>query len=147
MSGGCPSQLTASALMPLLSDGRLDARIEQLKQEYSRRAKAYTTAIEEEWVPQGVEYNSCIGGYFFWVKLPEGLTSKEVFEEAMTDHVWIMEGTSCMVPNDDSVQYDRFIRICIALEKENKAVEGIRRLGKVFQRLRAKKSLDNGGTN
>ena len=144
MSGGCPSQFTASALTSIISDGTLDVRIEQLKKEYSRRAKAYTAAIEEYWVPLGVNYNPCVGGYFFWVQLPDGVTSKEVFEEAMADHVWIMEGTSCIVPNDDSVQYDKFIRICIALEEEDRAVEGIRRLGKVFQKLKKKRALDNG---
>jgi len=50
-----------------------------------------------------------------------------------------------MVPNDDSVQYDKFIRICIALEKEDRAVEGIRRLGKVFQKLKGNKASDSGG--
>ena len=39
-----------------------------------------------------------------------------------------------MVPEDESVEYERFIRICVALEGEDKAVEGIKRLGKVFER-------------
>ena len=30
-----------------------------------------------------------------------------------------------MVPEDKSVEYERFIRICVALEGEDKAVEGI----------------------
>jgi len=86
-----------------------------------------------------------VGGYFFWIQLPEEHTSKEVFEEAMAENVSIMQGTSCMVPNDDSVQYDKFIRICIALEKEDRAVEGIRRLGKVFQKLKGNKASESGG--
>ena len=135
MSGGCPSQLTATCLTSIISDGTIDERVEQLKEEYSRRAKAYAAAIEEYWVPLGVQYNPCIGGYFFWVKLPNGITSSEVFKEAMADGVSIMEGTSCMVPDDTSVEYDKFIRVCIALEKEDRATEGIRRLAKVFERL------------
>jgi hypothetical protein len=40
--------------------------------------------------------------------------------------VWIiMEGTSCMVPEDESVEYDRFIKICVALEKEGKLSRGL----------------------
>ena len=44
-----------------------------------------------------------------------------------------MEGTNCMVPNDNSVEYDKYIRI--VLEQEDRAVQGIKRLGKVFDRL------------
>jgi len=135
MSGGCASQFTASALTSVISDGTLDTRIEDLKKEYSRRAKAYMAAMDEYWVPLGMKYNPCIGGYFIWVTLPEGMTSEEVYKEGMEEGVWIMEGTSCMVPNDTSVKYNEFIRICIALEKEDKAVEGMKRLAKVFEKL------------
>jgi len=135
MSGGCPSQFTASALTSIISDGTLERRIEHLKKEYSRRAKAYMAAVNEYWAPFGVKYIPCVGGYFIWVKLPDGLTSEEVYKEGVEEGVWVMEGTSCMVPNDTSVEYNRYIRICIALEKEDKAVEGIKRLGKVFKRL------------
>jgi DNA-binding transcriptional MocR family regulator len=135
MSGGCPSQLTACALTSVISDGTLDARIDHLKQVYSHRAKSYVAAMDKYWKPYGVQYEPCRGGYFFWVKLPEGVTATEVGKEGMEDGVWIMEGTSCMVPEDASVEYDRYIRTCIALEKDDKAVEGIKRLGKVFERL------------
>src|SRR5271169_3027227 len=97
MSGGCPSQFTACALTSIISDGTLNARIEQLKRIYSQRAKAYAAAIEEHWVPYGVKYHPCVGGYFFWISLPEGITSTEVSKQALADGVWIMEGTSCMV--------------------------------------------------
>jgi len=63
------------------------------------------------------------------------ITSGTVAEMAMERGVWIMEGTSCMVPEDKSVEYDKFIRICIALEDEERAVEGIKRLGEVFEKL------------
>ena len=120
MSGGCPSQFTASALTSIINNGTIDLRIEHLKKEYSRRVEVYTGAIEEYWVPLGVQYNRCLGGYFFWIKLPGGLASPDVFKEAMVDGVWIMEGTDCVVPDDTSVEYDKYIRICVALEKEDK---------------------------
>jgi 2-aminoadipate transaminase len=97
-------------------------------------------AMDEYWIPLGAKYVPCKGGYFIWVTLPEGLTSEEVYNEGTKYGVWIMEGTSCMVPNDDSVGYNRFIRICIALEKEDKAIEGIKRLAKVFERLLKRES-------
>lgn len=135
MSGGCPSQLTACSLSSVICDGTIDVRIEHLKHVYSQRAEAYAAAIEKYLVPHGAKYNPCFGGYFFWVKLPEGLTSAEVSKEAAIDGVCIMEGTNCIVPGDTSVEYDRFIRICLALEREDKAVEGIKRLGGVFGKL------------
>jgi len=137
MSGGCPSQFTATCLTSVIGNGTLDTRIEYLKQVYSRRIQAYTTAIEKYWVPYGVKYNPCVGGYFLWIQLPDGITSSQVQEESMREGVWIMEGTSCTVPEDSSVQYDKFIRICITLEDEERAVEGIKRIGKVFERLLA----------
>jgi 2-aminoadipate transaminase len=139
MSGGCPSQFTATALTSIISDGTLDARIERLKYVYSQRVKVYAAAIEKYWDEYGVKYNPCVGGYFFWIKLPEGITAAEASREALADGVWIMEGTSCMVPNDTSVEYNKYIRICIALEEEDRAVEGIKRLGKVFRRLLKRK--------
>jgi DNA-binding transcriptional MocR family regulator len=138
MSGGCPSQFTASALTEIISSGALDARITMLKHIYSQRAEEYTAAMEKCWVPYGVKFKPCKGGYFFWVELPSGLTAGEVGKEAMQDGVYVMEGTSCMVPEDESVAYDRFIRICVALEDVDEAVEGIKRIGKVFERLTIK---------
>jgi DNA-binding transcriptional MocR family regulator len=135
MSGGCPSQFTASALTEIISSGVLDERINTLIQVYSRRAIQYTAAIKEYWCPYGVKYKPCKGGYFLWVELPPGVRSGEVYREAMEVGVWIMEGTSCVVPGDTSVEYDRFVRICVALEDVDRAVEGIKRIGKVFERL------------
>ena len=63
------------------------------------------------------------------------ITATEVAKEALEVGVWLMEGTSCMVPGDSSIVYDQFIRICIALEDVDRAVEGIKRIGKVFDRL------------
>jgi DNA-binding transcriptional MocR family regulator len=138
MSGGCPSQFNACALTPLISDGTLNTRIVQLKEVYSRRAKAYATAMEEYWVPHGVQYTQCLGGYFIWVMLPPEVTATELSRLALENGVWIMEGTSCMVPDDESVDYKRFIRICVALEESDNAVEGIKRIGKIIEKLRQK---------
>jgi DNA-binding transcriptional MocR family regulator len=138
MSGGCPSQFNACALTPLISNGTLDKRIAQLKEVYSRRAKAYAPAMEEYWVPHGVQYTQCLGGYFIWVKLPPGVTATELSRLALENGVCVMEGTNCMVPDDESVDYRRFIRICIALEDSDKATEGIKRIGKIIEKLRLK---------
>lgn len=135
MSGGCPSQFTASCLTQIISNGTLDIRIQSLKRVYSRRAKIYAAAMEKYWIPYGVKFNPYMGGYFFWIRLPEGVISGDVAEEAMKRGVWIMEGTSCMVPEDKSVEYEKFIRICVALEGEERAVEGIKILGEVFKKL------------
>jgi DNA-binding transcriptional MocR family regulator len=135
MSGGCPSQFTASALTEIISSAALDERITMLRRIYSNRAEIYAAAMEKYWVPYGVEFKPCKGGYFFWVGLPTGLKAGEVGAEAMKDGIYVMEGTSCMVPEDESVEYDRFIRICVALEDVGEAVEGIKRIGKVFERL------------
>ena len=121
MSGGCPSQFTACSLASIISDGTLSSRIEHLKMVYSQRAKTYAAAFNKYWTPDCVKYSPCVGGYFFWITLPHGITSSEVSKKALADGVWIMDGTSCMVPDDTSVQYENFIRICIALESEDEA--------------------------
>ena len=138
MSGGCPSQFTASCLTQIISDGTLDSRIASLNQTYSHRAKIYAAAMDKFWVPHGVRYHPCVGGYFFWVRLPDGVTATEIAAEAEAKGVWIMEGTSCMVPGDRSVEYEKFIRICVALEEEERAVEGIKRMGELFGKLLAR---------
>ena len=138
MSGGCPSQFNACALTSIISNGTLDERITHLVEIYSGRARAYAAAMEKYWVPHGVEYRPCQGGYFIWVKLPLCVTATELSRQALAQGVWIMEGTKCMVPDDESVDYDRFIRICVALEEEDRAVEGIKRIGEIIDRLRQK---------
>jgi DNA-binding transcriptional MocR family regulator len=65
----------------------------------------YTAAINDYWVPYGVKFKPCRGGYFFWIELPEIITATEVAKEALEVGVWLMEGTSCMVPGDSSVVY------------------------------------------
>jgi len=91
--------------------------------------------MEKYWVPYGVKFNPCKGGYFLWIRLPDGITAAHLAKAAKDDGVWLMEGTSCIVPEDSSVEYDKFIRICVALEDEDRAVDGIKKVGRVLRAI------------
>lgn len=101
-------------------------------------------AIESHLGPVGVvlakislaeEY--LVGGYFLWMKLPDGVKSSEVGKMAKEEENLIVSpGVTFGVSGDNEKgDFEQFLRLSFSYEDESNLVEGIIRLAKIIRRL------------
>lgn len=107
---------------------------------YARQYNALTSAIHEYLVPLGVTVprpGALAGGYFVWIKLPEGLRATQVAEQAQEAKLRVSPGDVFQVPNDPSdapAVFSDHLRLCFAWEESRHLTEGVRRLARVLER-------------
>lgn len=149
-SGGSPSQLTSTYLTKLLQTGQLQNHIQTvLRPAYARRYSLMADAIKEHLIPLGFTMpqpdRDVVGGYFVWLGLPEELTAKELTQRCQDEErLVIAPGSIFEVPGDDSLTFERSIRLCFAFEEEAKLGEGVKRIGDVAKRM-LERSEDGSG--
>ncbi|ORY59727.1 pyridoxal phosphate-dependent transferase [Pseudomassariella vexata] len=152
-SGGAPSQLNAAVLCEMLRAGDLEAHIEGLlKPAYQKRHALLLEAVGRVLVPLGAVVNesslegseideskkSVFGGYFLWMKFPDGPAAKAIAEMCQLEEELIVGfGDMFEVHGDEeAVRFGNGIRLCFAWEDEGDLVEGVERLGRVISRMR-----------
>ncbi|MEY7999997.1 PLP-dependent aminotransferase family protein [Clostridium sp. Mt-5] len=105
----------------------LNEHIREIKKVYGKRRTLMLEGMDE-YFPREVKHTNPYGGLFTWVQLKEGLSSKEILEEALKEKVAYVPGGS-FFPNGVRDNYFRLNYSCMS---EEKIVEGIKRLGKVL---------------
>lgn len=121
----------------LLKDDFLNAHIEKtLLPEYSRRYNLFIAAIKHDLYPLGFRLDESVikcdtvGGFFVWLKLPEGIDCYQLAARAAKHGVSFSIGPSTAVPcplEDDS-PFKNFIRLCFTFEEDHRLEEGVRRI-------------------
>ena len=87
--------------------------------------------VIRESMPSGVTWTHPSAGFNMWIRLPDGLSAGEVFEEGLKEGVACILGDLCLphVPPPSG------LRISFADNEEDVAAEGIRRLARAITRL------------
>jgi len=67
------------------------------------------------------------GGFFAWVRLPQGLSADRLLPIAERYGVVFLPGRAC-APSCPPGTFDRYVRLCFALEEASEIEEGIKRL-------------------
>lgn len=139
-SGGAPSHLTAFVMYELLKSGDLQRHIDGvLKPAYERRWGVMMGAIRKFLAPLGVRVRDSgeegiTGGYFIWITLPEGTSSEEVVARAQAEeNLVVAKGAAFEVKGDQSVRFERGIRLTFSWELEEDLEIGVERLGRVIR--------------
>jgi DNA-binding transcriptional MocR family regulator len=143
-SGGCPSQFTSMVVHSLLvqspgnSTRKIDVVIENLTRTYTKRCDALRKAIDY-YLPQGTEIEGGKGGFFAWLRLPEGVDAAEVVKLAAEEGVIVASGgmSECPGKENNMGWGTRCIRISISYCEKDQIVGGIRRLGVAVGRWKA----------
>ena len=141
MSGGAPSQLTATIMASLIESGDLHHHIfHTLQPAYERRYHILVSAVEKYLVPLGASLPQpsygTMGGYFVWLTLPASLKGRDVVRRAGEEESLIIpEGSIFGVRGDIGPELDDKVRLCFSWEPEDIIVEGIQRLAKVVERI------------
>lgn len=150
-SGGCPSQLMATFVTQMLENKSLQTHIAtKLVPGYQKRWMAMAEVIERTLSPLGVEMNrvslegvNVFGGFFIWLRLPEGVNAKSVAAVAMEkEKLVVSEGELFEVYGDEeAVKLNQWLRVCFAWEEIEALIEGIERLGRVIEKIKTQEWL------
>ena len=123
-SGGGLNPFTSAIVRGILENGGLETNITKLKNIYRQRIVAMTEALSTH-IPQA-QFQVPLGGYFFWVRLPDVYDTQAHLPTAERYKVCYRPGAYFSVCGG---QKD-FVRLSFAYYPTDTLVEGVFRLGK-----------------
>lgn len=109
-----------------LKRGLLPKQIERLRKLYGRKLKVMLRALRK-YMPEGVEWSKPVGGLFLWVKLPEKISTTNLFPKAIENKVAYVIGSAfhCNGKGENTM------RLNFSYSTEEQINEGIKRLARV----------------
>ena len=111
--------------------GRMPEHVAQLRAFYAAKQQRAQEALSREFAGTGVTWNDPDGGFYLWVRLPNGLSSQLLFDAALEEGVAFVPGRAFGVERDHSSAF-RFSYSSPTLERID---EGVRRLRRAFDRI------------
>jgi 2-aminoadipate transaminase len=121
--------LVQRAAARLLETFDYDVHVSNLCKVYGERCRHMLAALERHF-PSETKWTHPDGGLFLWVELPERLSADELFEEAISERVAFVPGTSFFACEKRS----NFMRLNFSNQKPAMIDEGIKRLANVIKR-------------
>ncbi len=127
----CTPPFTQAITHAMLVNGALEKGLETTIELYSSRRILMLACLEKEFADiEGVSWTKPEGGLFLWLTLPEGMSTEEIFEQAIEEKVAYVPG-SAFYPNNDNF---RSMRLNFSYANEEQICEGVKRLGKVIRK-------------
>ena len=119
-----PAPFLSRLAVEFAADGRLAAHIERLRGLYRERRDAMLAALDE-YAPPPTTWARPEGGFFVWLRLPEGLDASELLPRAEQAGVSFIPGTANFTHGDGS----RYLRLAFSFLPPDQLTAGIQRLG------------------
>lgn len=124
-----------------LMRGYWEKNVRRIREIFGQRRALMKEALKKHLPPQ-VQYNSPQGGLFFWLTLPQGLYSMNLYHEALKEGVLLVPGDLFFPDRRPSSSF----RLSIAEIEPHRIGEGIRLLSKSIKNLMEQPSLPNIGS-
>jgi len=125
-----PSNIAQMAISSYLDHFDWQGQIKAFREQYRERRDAMISALQEH-IPTAT-WNVPDGGFYVWVKLPEGLDSKSMLPRAVTARVAYVAGTAFFTDGQGADH----MRLSYCYPTPERIREGVRRLaGVVDQEL------------
>ncbi len=102
----------------------------EMRSSLKRKCDALSSALRESFGPS-IEFEAPRGGMYLWVKLPDGVDSRQLAGPALSEGIAFNPGPDWSADPDAAASY---IRLCFALPSEEEIWEGIGKLAEVFRR-------------
>ena len=112
-------------------EGLLEEQIKRVADFYRPRLEAMSQALDN-YFPSTTEWFKPEGGFFFWIKLPPGIKSRELLEKALKEKVAFVTGSAFMVNPSDG---DKYMRLSFSNSKPKDIKAGIKILGELLKGL------------
>lgn len=123
----CPSQLGQLSITEYLRTWDWYGQVKQYRGEYRERCEAMLGALQE-YLPE-CSWTVPQGGFYTWVKLPEGLDAKAMLPRAVTNLVAYVSGTAFYADG----QGGDHMRLSFCYPTPDTIREGVRRLAEVVR--------------
>ncbi|MBW8637445.1 PLP-dependent aminotransferase family protein [Hoeflea sp. WL0058] len=128
---GGSSPFTQRLVVEMIRRGRMDEQIELVRSAMRDRCALAIAAVRRE-LPD-VQFRTPEGSFYLWIRLPEGLSARDLTARAREEGVGVASGWDWF-PNHES---DSFLRFAYSGVSESDLEEGIRRLGVAYQSVTA----------
>lgn len=119
-----------------LQSGLLPTHLDAIRENYKQRRDVMVQALTQQHFASSVQYTIPEGGLFFWLTLPEGYSTLELFHYALQENVAFVPGTAFYANGGGQ----RSMRLNFSAVSPAVIAEGMQRLGRAFDRLYADKS-------
>jgi DNA-binding transcriptional MocR family regulator len=126
-SGGGVSHFAAHVVAEFIELGLLDEHVERLRGAYSRRRDCLLDALAR-FLPLGCSWRAPGGGFFVWLRLPEGRDSAELLPRAEAAGVSYLPGSRFCADGGGEC----CARLAFSLVSLQELEEGARRLARVL---------------
>ncbi|MEU3911654.1 PLP-dependent aminotransferase family protein [Streptomyces sp. NPDC029721] len=124
----CPPTLNQMIVSRYLATHDWRGRIESFREIYRERRDAMLDALEE-YLPPGCTWTEPDGGFYVWVKVPEGVDTKAMLPRAVAARVAYAPGTGFYTNGLGS----RRMRLSYCYPTPERIREGVRRLAAVLE--------------
>ena len=137
----CPSNASQMAISSYLAHHDWLGQIKSFREQYRDRRDAIIEALEEH-IP-AASWTVPAGGFYTWVKLPDGLDSKSMLPRAVTARVAYVPGTAFYMDGRGA----NFMRLSFCYPTPDRIREGVRRLAGVVDAEMELVNIFGTGTN
>jgi len=127
-SGGGLNPFTSGVVKSAIELGLLAENIQYLRSVYRQRLAVLQTAIRQE-LPGSTTFLEAKGGFFLWLKLPEGADTGILLKEARQENVAFLPGTLF----SSRAGLNNYMRLSFALYEEDDLKTGAQVLGRVLK--------------
>ena len=131
------ANLLQQLLAHALASGLYDKHVAKVRKNYARKARVMKSALAEHF-PANVEIWESGGGLYFWVRLPEKISTgvkSKVFQSALKNDVLYVPGELCYADDPSRTKPDHEMRISFGSASAENIRKGIARLGKVLRKF------------
>ena len=111
--------------------GGVPAHVAKLREMYRTKQDRGRSALAREFAGTGVTWNDPDGGFYFWVRLPSGMSSGTLLTVALEEGVAFVPGHAFAIARDHS----EALRFSISGPTLDRIDEGVRRLRRAFDRV------------
>lgn len=126
------NQMALRMMGHFLNSGYLETHSTEMRNLYKTKMTVIADAMEH-FLGEYVSFKRPLGGFYLWVKLAEGLSTKEVWRTATQEGVTVNPGYSFFPGKSDSKE--DFLRIAFSWAPTGQLEEAAKRLAKACQRV------------
>jgi 2-aminoadipate transaminase len=130
LSGGGLNPVTSSLATAMMRNGWQEEYLEWLRTTFARRAATMVDALVEH-MPEWVDYDVPTGGYFVWLRLPEGSDGAAIRSVAKQHGVDVRHGAQF----SPTGALGNHLRLSYAFYDDADIAEGVARLGRAIADL------------
>jgi DNA-binding transcriptional MocR family regulator len=126
-SGGGLNPFTSAIVRGVIETGGLESHIRKLIEIYRSRRNAMDSTLHQHLA--NLKYSTAQGGFFFWLRVPEGMDTIELRKNARAFKVDFRPGTLFSSRGD----LREYMRLCFVYYEEEQIEQGIIRLKKCLE--------------